>query len=191
MARRYLGYGYTNSQGIAKLEYDADGEPLTHSYTGVGAGKLDIVAESGSLQSETYAIYDCIVFDNAISSDYNDIWTLTNADLTRASTYSRLSETTTGTTGYIVAVFPNVTTIEFEVLQEDGGFSDAIFGFYQGTTSGLTTVQLRHLEEEVALNTWYTVTAWNYDGKLNARQGGTKYSTNVVSGTAMANSVVI
>ena len=62
MARRYLGYGYTNSQGIAKLEYDADGEPLTHSYTGVGAGKLDIVAESGSLQSESYAIYDCIVF---------------------------------------------------------------------------------------------------------------------------------
>ena len=156
MARRYLGYGYTNSQGIAKLEYDADGEPLTHSYTGVGAGKLDIVAESGSLQSESYAIYDCIVFDNGISSDYNDIWTASNADLTRTSTYSRLSETTVGTNAIIYANFPNVNIIEFDILQEDGEKSDALFGFYQGS-SALTTLQLRHLEEEVELNTWYKV----------------------------------
>ena len=177
MARRYLGYGYTNAQGIAKLEYDADGEPLTHSYTGVGAGKLDIVAESGSLQSESYAIYDCIVFDNGISSDYNDIWTATNADLTRASTYSRLSETTTGTNGYIVAVFPNVTTIEFEVLQEDGAFSEGVFAFYQGASSGLTTLQLRHLEEEVALNTWYKVKCLVEENQVTVINVDTDYET--------------
>lgn len=74
MAKRYLGYGYTNAQGIAKLEYDANGDPLEHSYTGVGAGKIDIIAQSGSLQSETYSIWDYIKYDvnNSLDvSSYN------------------------------------------------------------------------------------------------------------------------
>ena len=62
MAKRYLGYGYTNAQGIAKLEFDPDGEPLTHSYTGVGAGIMDIVAESGNLESDPYQVYDCLLY---------------------------------------------------------------------------------------------------------------------------------
>lgn len=75
MAKRYLGYGYTNAQGVAKLEYDAEGNELTHSYTGIGAGKIDIVAESGGLQSETYEIMDAIVLDRATSSDYTNLFT--------------------------------------------------------------------------------------------------------------------
>ena len=41
---RYLGYGITNEQGIAHLDHDANGDPITHSYTGTGAGELDIIA---------------------------------------------------------------------------------------------------------------------------------------------------
>ena len=67
MAKRYLGYGYTNAQGVAKLEYDSEGNALTHSYTGVGAGKIDIVAESGTLQSETYNLLDCLFYDDGVT----------------------------------------------------------------------------------------------------------------------------
>ena len=52
MARRLIGTGITNAQGIAIMDKDAQGETIT-GYTGVGAGKLQIVAESGSLQSQT------------------------------------------------------------------------------------------------------------------------------------------
>lgn len=62
MARRYLGYGTTNSQGIATLDHDPTGATI-QGYTGVGAGKVDIVAESGSLQSEPYELLDCAFLD--------------------------------------------------------------------------------------------------------------------------------
>ena len=64
MARRLIGYGITNSSGVAKLDHLVDGTALAHSYTGVGAGKINIVAESGNLQSEPYVLTDAIVFDN-------------------------------------------------------------------------------------------------------------------------------
>ena len=63
---RYLGYGITNEQGIATLDHDANGDPITHSYTGTGAGEIDIVASlddtskisDSSIQSETYGVLD-------------------------------------------------------------------------------------------------------------------------------------
>ena len=70
MARRHLGYGTTNAQGIATLEYAPDDTPLSHSYTGVGAGKINIVAEVEGLTSEAYELEDCIYYDPA-TSDLN------------------------------------------------------------------------------------------------------------------------
>ena len=60
MARRLIGTATTNSSGIA-----------TVSYTGEGAGKLQLVAESGNLSSETYELYDCGFYDPAINGDGN------------------------------------------------------------------------------------------------------------------------
>ena len=60
-----IGYGITDENGKAKLEYDAQGNQLSHSYTGTGAGEVDIVASldssitDSSLVSETYSIDDC------------------------------------------------------------------------------------------------------------------------------------
>jgi len=73
---RYLGYGITNDKGIAKLEFDANGDPITHSYTGTGAGELDIIASlddnehisDSSLQSETYSLFDTLFYDKAVGS---------------------------------------------------------------------------------------------------------------------------
>ena len=89
MSYRYLGYGITDSNGEAKLEYDENGNHLDHSITGTGAGELDIVASldnpigSGSLVSETYAILDCYAYDGMTDTDHNDIWQLTNTNMTR------------------------------------------------------------------------------------------------------------
>lgn len=62
MANRYLGYGVTNSQGIATLDHDADGNPITHSYTGVGAGEVDIFAISSGVRSDVKSFLDCIIY---------------------------------------------------------------------------------------------------------------------------------
>lgn len=68
---RYLGYGVTNNNGVAKLDHDANGDPITHSYTGSGAGKVDIVASlddnthisESSIQSEIFEVEDCKFLD--------------------------------------------------------------------------------------------------------------------------------
>lgn len=66
----YKGYGVTDSNGIAHLDHDASGNPLTHSYTGVGAGEIDVVASldnpivDGSIVSETLSVLDCIKYDD-------------------------------------------------------------------------------------------------------------------------------
>ena len=72
---RYLGYGVTDENGIAHLDHDAQGNPITHSYTGTGAGKVDIVASlddsshisESSIQSEIYELMDCLVYDDGTS----------------------------------------------------------------------------------------------------------------------------
>ena len=62
---RYMGYGTTDSNGIAKLDHDAQGQAVTHSYTGTGVGEVDIVASldeeivEGSIVSEIFVIDDC------------------------------------------------------------------------------------------------------------------------------------
>ena len=74
---RYLGYGVTNEDGIAKLDHDAQGNQLSHSYTGTGAGKVDIVAslddeiDDSSLVSETYELYDTLFYDGGVTGNSN------------------------------------------------------------------------------------------------------------------------
>ena len=80
---RYLGYGITNEQGIAHLDHDANGDPITHSYTGTGAGELDIIASlddstkisESSIQSETYSIFDYLCYDGGVTGDKSSDWT--------------------------------------------------------------------------------------------------------------------
>ena len=77
---KYLGYGVTDENGVAHLDHDANGDPLTHSYTGVGAGEVDVLASldkpitDGSIVSGTYPVLDTIVYeaeDVTASKNYN------------------------------------------------------------------------------------------------------------------------
>lgn len=80
MTYTYIGYGTTNSNGIAKLDHDANGNTLTHSYTGTGAGKIDIIASldstitENSITSNTYELLDCITQDPG--TQQNNKWTI-------------------------------------------------------------------------------------------------------------------
>ena len=80
---KYLGYGVTNSEGVAHLDHDADGEPIDHSYTGVGAGEIDVLASldnpivEGSIVSVPCNVLDCYKYDEGLLAEghHNDIWT--------------------------------------------------------------------------------------------------------------------
>lgn len=52
MARKLIGTAVTDENGEATI-----------TYTGTGAGKLNIVAESGTFQSEIYGLTDAIFYD--------------------------------------------------------------------------------------------------------------------------------
>ena len=56
MAKRLIGTATTNANGVASV-----------TYTGAGRGLLNVFAESGSLQSQTYGVFDCIVYDDGTS----------------------------------------------------------------------------------------------------------------------------
>ena len=67
MSYRYLGYGITDSNGEAKLEYDENGNHLDHSITGTGAGELDIVASLDKPTNEDDD--DCTMMDIIPNND--------------------------------------------------------------------------------------------------------------------------
>ena len=79
---RYLGYGTTDSNGVAKLDHDANGDAISHSYTGTGAGEVDVVGSTdapadisdSSFQSETYEVLDCMWYDDCTVSTHNTNW---------------------------------------------------------------------------------------------------------------------
>ena len=74
---RYLGYGVTNENGIAKLDHKPNGDPLTNSYTDIGAGKVDLVASlddeitEDSLVSQPTTLTDCIMYETGTGSSVN------------------------------------------------------------------------------------------------------------------------
>ena len=76
----YLGYGVTNENGVAKLEYNSEGQKIGHSYTGVGAGEIDVLASldnpvsSGSIVSGTLSVWDTKWFDLASDNTKESSW---------------------------------------------------------------------------------------------------------------------
>ena len=81
---RYLGYGVTNSNGVAHLDHDPQGNPI-NGYTGTGAGEVDVIAStdnpisSGSIVSEPCNVWDTIWYDSdarnwqgTVTTSYSD-----------------------------------------------------------------------------------------------------------------------
>ena len=119
MAKQLIGTAVTNENGVA-----------TFTYTGTGAGKLNIVAESGSLVSETYEIWDYLVYDDGVHSEY-DKWTATGSPtIVRGNEYTEI--TTNGTTTANVGHSTYISG-DFELLIEMQTPDAIRFGFYGGS----------------------------------------------------------
>ena len=122
---RYLGYGTTDSNGIAKLDHDANGDPLAHSYTGVGAGEIDVVAsldnpiDEGSIVSEPCNFIDGKFRDGGKYGDKNNNWTASSltAKCDEGDTYTTLSNSSSSNGDYTISAPLDYTTpfaIEFD-----------------------------------------------------------------------------
>ena len=138
---RYIGYGVTNSNGVAHLDHDPQGNSI-NGYTGTGAGEVDVVASldnpvvEGSIVSEIYDVCDAVWYDKGILDDpqTNDNWGdySSFATLTRTLTHSILKET--GSTNVIARIYNNGRTykfngnycLELDLKQEDGDFTNAV-----------------------------------------------------------------
>jgi hypothetical protein len=146
MAYRYLGYGITNEQGIATLDHDANGDLITHSYTGTGAGEIDIVASlddnthisERSIQSRTYPVWDTLCYDIATTGKKSSAWSnpdgisiVTNDDGTTLSDVANYYSSTNTMTGDF--------RLEFEI-KTTGGVGR--FGVYTSNLSKSSHVNI-------------------------------------------------
>lgn len=106
MVYKYLGYGVTDSNGVAKLDHDAEGQELQHSYTGVGAGEVDVVASldnpvsSGSIVSGTFNVWDTMIYYNGD----NSVWNIqnNNIDITPLENGGRFVHSTGTSSDYVI-----------------------------------------------------------------------------------------
>jgi len=145
----YKGYGVTDSNGIAKLEYDANGDPLSHSYTGVGAGEVDFIASTdapadisdSSFQTEIYEVFDCLVYDSGVTGStaswyesttigtmtLSDGRTLANSESGNYQVFLKKASTDTG-----VYLYDPSFAVEFDVTAITGTVR---FQIYSNSTS--------------------------------------------------------
>ena len=147
MSYRYLGYGVTNENGVAKLEYNSEGQKRDHSYTGVGAGEVDVVASldnpvsSGSIVSGTYEVLDCLVYDDGISDpkkttfikSANGTVTIGSDGTTFKSSSNATYRNTTLITGDFEIVFQASLTGSVRIGVQTGsnlGYQQSKFNYY-------------------------------------------------------------
>lgn len=68
-------------------------------FEGKGAGKLQIVAESGSLQSEPYTLLDTLKYDTGVQGTANDgMWNNNVSRFSRGAEYTTFTHTSSVTT---------------------------------------------------------------------------------------------
>jgi len=147
MARRLIGSGTTDSNGRISVPY-----------TGKGAGKIQLVAVSGTLQSETYSVWDYIKYDKGTINDHKDIWTVSRGKLERMEEYTSISQGTD--TQYLVKIpFSKGQVVEFDYNLIDIG-TGQLYNWQIYFRNGGTTVfadSLYLFTQTPQLNTWYHV----------------------------------
>lgn len=142
MVRRLIGTAVTDSNGEATI-----------TYTGTGAGKLNIVAESGTFVSEAYEVLDCLWIDKGTATEhktswynYNDLLTVDYPELYNATRVRKLESDTTQRYYYYndptisttkIGGYNSITTpsaIEFDVLSYVGTIQ---LSLYDGTNTAI------------------------------------------------------
>ena len=145
--RRLIGTGTTDSNG-----------QVTVTYTGSGAGKLDVIAECGDLQSETYTLYDVLFKDIGTDTEYTDWTSLINMDIARTteSVLTPTDPTTSGAAYLTISSYTVPFNIEFDFCMDfTGNAGSGVLSIRQGTSSkasvspnalGLTSGEYSHIK---------------------------------------------
>ena len=102
MARRLIGSGTTDANG-----------KVTVSYTGTGAGKLQLVATCGEVTSDSYDLIDATFRDIGTSAKYT-AWSGSSN-----MTVARDSETTLTPQGTFSTYYQNFTLTDYMVFEFD------------------------------------------------------------------------
>ena len=118
MSRTLIGYGYTNSQGIATLDHDANDQSI-EGYVGEGAGVLNIKAEYDELSSLPLEIYDVEFLDRATETDYTTWFNQQGITVTRNANDTTIEQTTSTTTGFYRCNFNDDHVAEFDIYIEN------------------------------------------------------------------------
>lgn len=199
---RCVGYGTTNSSGVATLDHNLDGTSISggHSYTGSGVGELDFVASvdsptqinNGSDVSETFVLMDCRLYDEGTSARYNDtMWGNWNnsATIERKAEYTSIKKASDNTqASWQIPNTPfsnDELTIEFDVYVDvTGDLGSDVGTFIQVRNQaynvlgniGLTNMQL-------SPNQWHhIIIAFKSDGTVlvsNTTNSNTSNRNNV------------
>ena len=141
---RYIGKGTTDSNGVAHISEDANGDPISPpGDVGVGAGLIDVVASkddpdhiSGMSLQETYELMDAIFYDNG-ASDNSSNWSLSSVGYSSdgeavtlnnatGSTKWCIPKVSSSTTGYVTS--GNNYIFEFELLNVNSETVNVLFG---------------------------------------------------------------
>ena len=108
---RYLGSATTDANGIAK-----------YNFTGSGAGEIDFIASldnpivDGSIVSETYNVWDCLMYDGGTINNHNDnVWTSTWLPyINRGDEYSTIERENAEAAPYLTIT--GDICIEFDIM---------------------------------------------------------------------------
>ena len=173
--RRLIGTGTTDANGN-----------VTVTYTGSGAGKVQLMADCGNIQSEPYTLYDVSFKDIGTEDDYT-AWT-NDSNFTVSRSDAETTITQTDTTAYAsrylaISSYTVPFTIELDFCMNfTGNAGSGVLSIRQGTSSkgsitpnalGLTSGEYSHIKltvtsTELQINVDGTdKTPITYDGVFN------------------------
>lgn len=165
MGKRLIATGTTDSNGQVKI-----------TYTGKGAGKLQLTAESGTLTSETYNLYDCLYVDIGTRNNHNDNrwaqWSNYPSDIERGTNETTVTKQTDNTVGYHIYVHPDVFTdelVEFDVYVTSSVNNNI---FLQIRDNSRTVIK------QIALSTFSLTAGEWYHFQINFNTGTISNTTN-------------
>lgn len=175
MVRRKIGEALTDANGVASI-----------TYTGVGAGKLQLIAKCGEIESEIRNIYDCLLYDAGISSNYNNsAWINTGSNAvnrSRGTSYTTISKQTEASAAltYINRALVDGDTIEMDVYV-DGEENSKFIDFRVGS-SGKINVYTNHADVGVGEWVHLVFTLDIHDGAteiiMTSDNGSAKFNCN-------------
>lgn len=119
MGKRLLGYGYTDSNGIAKLDFDGNDQPISsHGYVGTGAGLVNVLSEVSlderRFQSETFVITDALFYCQGTIGNVNQYWNAESGLTSKPDSEGNLLENSaTSGKAYIADIPVSASVLDF------------------------------------------------------------------------------